>query len=848
MNAFLKGIRTQRSNLIRVLLILLLSLLIVLPLGMMIGNIRGNDLSFVFNDSTFWESLGNSFIYSGISALISTVLALIVAYFIRRAGFKHKRGIVFLLTLPMLIPTLSIGLGVRSLFGTNGFLDKIFGIDFNGLGMFGLIFASVISSFPVVFTIVYDAMSYEDSRVYDSAEVLGIKRHQSFFKVTLPFIWKSLVSAFFAGFTWIFSDYGIPMEVAGRTKTLPIYLYEQVLTQFNYGRGAVIGIALLIPAVIAFVINLLTKEGATQEKAAALIKASRGFKIAATTIAVFTFLLLFLPQLCFISLAFIKSFPSDMSFTIKHFADGFTSNAGLGIGRYLGNSFLIAFLTSLFGMVLAYLCAYFSVRLKGKLGIVVRFLALLTLAIPGLVFGLGFVFAFKGTSGWFYRTFAILVAVNVVHFFSTPYLMACNALEKMNKDYETVGDTIGVSNARIFFHVLLPNSKSTLVEMFSFFFVNAMITISAVAFLCTYSNQPLSIMISTFDKQGSYEMQAVVSVIILLANVIIKILLSALSSYFKKKESKKEETYMALTRFEFDLLTYLEKMGPGKYTQRKLADALTVSVGLVNKMLKQCEENNMVQISEDRLISITDHGMQLLEPYRVRKAIVVAAGFGSRMAPVTLKTPKPLVEVNGVRIIDTLLDALLAAGITSIFIFRGYKKEQFDSLLEKYPMVRFVENPLYNESNNISSVYAAKDLIDRCYICEADLIISDPSIITKYQYESNYLSSPVKETDDWCFVTRGGYIKSVAIGGEDVEQMIGISYWNEEDSAKLRADLEKVWNSRGGKENYWDNVPLKICKKDFHIAVRECPRAAVTEIDNYSELVIIDPRYADFKE
>ncbi len=384
--------------------------------------------------------------------------------------------------------------------------------------------------------------------------------------------------------------------------------------------------------------------------------------------------------------------------------------------------------------------------------------------------------------------------------------------------------------------------------MLSFFFVNAMITTSAVAFLCTYSNQPLSIMISTFDKQGSYEMQAVVSVIILLANVIIKVLLSALSSYFKKKESKKEETYMALTRFEFDLLTYLEKMGPGKYTQRKLADDLTVSVGLVNKMLKQCEENNMAQISEDRVISITDHGMQLLEPYRVRKAIVVAAGFGSRMAPVTLKTPKPLVEVNGVRIIDTLLDALLAAGITSIFIVRGYKKEQFDSLLEKYPMVRFVENPLYNESNNISSVYAAKDLIDRCYICEADLIISDPSIITKYQYESNYLSSPVKETDDWCFVTRGGYIKSVAIGGEDVEQMIGISYWNEEDSAKLRADLEKVWNSRGGKENYWDNVPLKICKKDFHISVRECPRTAVTEIDNYSELVIIDPRYADFKE
>ena len=627
-----------------------------------------------------------------------------------------------------------------------------------------------------------------------------------------------------------------------------MYLYEQVLTQFNYGRGAVIGVALLVPAVVAFVINLVTKEGATQESKAALINPSIGFRVTAGTAIGLTFFLLFLPQLCFIALAFIKAFPNDMTFVFSHFVDGFTSNAGLGIGTYLGNSLLIAFLTSLFGVVIAYLCAYFSIRLKGKLGVVIRFLALLTLAIPGLVFGLGYVFAFKFSSGWFYRTFAILVAVNIIHFFSTPYLMACNALEKMNKDYETAGDTIGVSKARILLHVLLPNSKSTLVEMFSFFFVNAMITISAVAFLCTYSNQPLSIMISTFDKQGSYEMQAVVSVVILLANVVIKVLLSALSAYFKKKESKKEETFMALTRFEFDLLTYLEKNGPGKYTQRKLADDLTVSVGLVNKMLKQCEEANMVQVSEDRVISITEHGLKLLEPYRVRKAIIIAAGFGSRLAPVTLKTPKPLVTVNGVRIIDTLLDALLTAGIDSIFVVRGYKKEQFDSLLEKYPMIRFVDNPLYNESNNISSVYAAKDLIDRCYICEADLIISDPSIITKYQYKTNYLACPVKETDDWCFETKGGYIKNVSIGGEDVEQMVGVSYWDEKDSARLRTDLTKAWNSRGGKENYWDNVPLKIYKKNYRIATRNCSRSAVTEIDNFGELVLIDSSYASFHE
>ena len=305
---------------------------------------------------------------------------------------------------------------------------------------------------------------------------------------------------------------------------------------------------------------------------------------------------------------------------------------------------------------------------------------------------------------------------------------------------------------------------------------------------------------------------------------------------------------MPLTKYQFDFLTFLERKGPGKYTQRYLADSLTFSLGLVNKLINEFQQKNAIQISDDKIMSITETGLSLIEPYRVRKAIVVAAGFGSRMAPVTLKTPKPLVTVNGVRIIDTLLDALYAAGIKSIHVIVGYKKEQFTQLLDKYPTLKFIENPVYNETNNISSVHAARELIDRCYICEADLLIKKPEIITKYQFDTNYLGCPVKETDDWCFKTSGGYIKSVQIGGDDVTQMIGISYWSEKDSVQLRNDIEKVFNSRGGKENYWDNVPLKICKKNYKIAIRECARKAVVEIDNYSELIDLDESYKNFKE
>lgn len=304
---------------------------------------------------------------------------------------------------------------------------------------------------------------------------------------------------------------------------------------------------------------------------------------------------------------------------------------------------------------------------------------------------------------------------------------------------------------------------------------------------------------------------------------------------------------MGLSKFEFALLTYLEEHQGVSLTQRTIADATTFSLGLVNKLINHFEDIDVIVFHEGKSITLTEKGYKLLEPYLVRKAIIIAAGFGSRMAPVTLDTPKPLVTVNGVRIIDTLLDALLAKGINSIFLVRGYKAEQFDQLLEKYPMIRFIDNPLYNESNNISSLYAAMDVVDRCYICEADLIVHNPEVIKKYQYSSNYLATYVAETDDWCFLSKGGYISEVKIGGEAVEQMVGISYWDSKDSEILRADIDKVFHARGGKENYWDNVPLKICRKDFKIAIRECERGDISEIDNFSELVMIDPSYVDYK-
>ena len=191
---------------------------------------------------------------------------------------------------------------------------------------------------------------------------------------------------------------------------------------------------------------------------------------------------------------------------------------------------------------------------------------------------------------------------------------------------------------------------------------------------------------------------------------------------------------MNLTRKQFDVLEKMAaKTAPS--TQRELENLTGYSLGTINRVIKELTDAGLVSNSV-----ITAEGMNALEPYRAKRAVFIAAGFGSRLAPITFNTPKPLVRVKGVRIIDHLLDACLEAGIEEIYIVRGYLAEQFDQLLYKYPMVKFLENPVYNEANNISSGVIARDLLSNSYVFEADLLLSNPKIITKYHYTSYFLA------------------------------------------------------------------------------------------------------------
>ena len=247
---------------------------------------------------------------------------------------------------------------------------------------------------------------------------------------------------------------------------------------------------------------------------------------------------------------------------------------------------------------------------------------------------------------------------------------------------------------------------------------------------------------------------------------------------------------------DFKILTALEERVDEALTQREIATAADLSVGTVNRAMADLHERGFVR---EGVLSAA--GLEALEPYRVKRAVLIAAGFGSRLVPITLNTPKPLIRVQGRRIIDSLLDAVYAAGIEEVYVVRGYLAEQFDLLL-------------YN-----------------------------PKLITKYQYSSNYLGVPVQVTDDWCFQTRRGVITGLSVGGTDCHHMFGISYWTEEDGRKLADDVPATFAMPGGKERYWDEVALRYFARNYEVVVRECTFDDVIEIDTYRELQELDKAY-----
>ncbi len=497
----------------------------------MVFNITLEDFQNILNSPLFFTALKNSLSISTITTIISVSIGLVLAFSLQRTRIKFKNLLSILLITPMLIPSISHGMSLTVLFGTNGIISNALNSTSTIYGYQGIIIGSVLYSYPVAFLMFNDVLKYQDYSPYEAATILGIPKLNTTFSITFQYLKKTMLAAIFSVFTVVITDYGVPLLIGGKTTTLAVMMYQEVLGQLDFGKGSVIGLMLLIPAIITFILNLILKKQKSTtfiSKKFCITKNIKRDVLACIIccIVVFAIILLFS---AFVLVGFTAKYPSDLTPTFYNITKMFTLRGG----SYLSNSLLIAIMVATIGSATAFTTAYLTVRTPSKSAHILHLFSITTLAVPGLVLGLSYAMTFSGS--FIYGTLAILILANILHFFASPYQMMHNTLNKINGDLENVGKTLGIKRIHIIFNVIIPLSKSTFLEIFSYLFVNSMMTISAVSFLANTSTKPLSLMIGQFEAQMLYECAAVVSIMIVTSNLLMKTIVMFVNR--KKKQT-----------------------------------------------------------------------------------------------------------------------------------------------------------------------------------------------------------------------------------------------------------------------------------------------------------------------
>lgn len=502
----------------KMLLIVVFVVFVFFPFIQMLLNIDIEDFLNVTRSPAFGKAVLNTLTVATTTTVISVSLALLLAFCLQRTNIRYSVVFSVLIVVPMLIPSISHGMGLIVLFGTNGFITKMLGIDGTIYGFWGMVIASVLYSYPSAFLMLNDVLKYEDASPYEAAIVLGIPKTRRTLAITLPYLKRPLISAVFAVFTLVSTDYGIPLMIGGKNTTIAVMMYQEVLGQLDFSRGSVVGLFLLIPAFVTFVYNTLFRERGKQSFVTRpfTIKENKKRDFGAYLVCVLFIIMICALIIAFMVMAFAVQYPNNLSFTFQNILRTMQLRGGI----YLKNSIVISIFVALIGVVSAFLTAYLTTRVPSKMSSLLHLFSIASLAIPGVVLGLSYSMTFSGS--FLYGTLAILILANLMHFFASPYLMMYNSLSKMNQNLESVGKTLGIRRYLIIRDVIIPQSKTTLLEMGSYFFVNSMITISAVSFLATVSIKPISLLINQFEAQMQMSCAAVVTLALLGVNITIK--------------------------------------------------------------------------------------------------------------------------------------------------------------------------------------------------------------------------------------------------------------------------------------------------------------------------------------
>lgn len=500
----------------------------------------------LFQDDSFWESFKNSFLVSGVSSLITVLLAFLLAYTIHYTNLarRWKKLIHTIATLPMLLPTITYGFAIIYTFGKQGILSKLLGIQpFEIYGFSGLLIGYVIYTLPIAFLLVNNTMNFIDKKFIVVSKLMNDSTGKRFWMTVLAPMIPTLAAAMIQAFFLCFTDFGIPAAVGGEYHVVATDLYNHMLGAVpDFQQGAVIAMMMLLPSILSIVVlgyldryHIKYNKNTTVE----LPKNPLHDRICACIATLIMMLILLLFAVIFL-LPFIKEWPYDIRFTLKHVTDTLTSGNLLGVYR---NSLLVAILTALAGTLIAYGAAL--VTMRSRLSTFAKksmdAISSISNTIPGMVLGIAFLLSFRGTS--LQNTFFIIIICNIIHFFSTPYVMAKNALGKMNAGYETTAMLMGDTWLQTIRRVVVPNSKSTLMEMFCYYFVNAMVTISALIFIVGAKTAVLTTKIKELQHFAKFDEIFVLSLLILFTNLLVK----GITYMLTKKSEKRSHIWIQRT-------------------------------------------------------------------------------------------------------------------------------------------------------------------------------------------------------------------------------------------------------------------------------------------------------------
>ncbi len=516
------------------IVVALFALFLAVPLLVLLGKSivgeQGVTLEFyssVITGKDFLPALGNSFQVAAIAAFVAMVIAFVLAYVIYYTNTPKwlKQIIKAVAMLPMFLPTITYGFAIIYSFGKQGLITRLLGKQlFDIYGFMGLMVGYVIYTIPVAFLLIHNTMGYIDKKTLVVSKVMGDRNISTFWIAVLRPLLGTLAGAFVQAFFLSFTDFGIPASVGGSYDVVATTLYNKMIGGIpDFNRGAVVAVIMLIPSIGSIcILRILERFNIRYNRISDMdIRKSPVRDISwGTAGSILSVLVLSIFAVIFV-VPMVEEWPYKIGFSLDHFQDVFADSELLGSYTH---SIIMAVCTALFGTLLAYGAALITARstLSNRYKRTIDSISLVTNAIPGMVLGVAYMFLFPGTP--LQNTRTLMVLCNIVHYFSTPYLMMKNSLSKMNAGWETTAMLMGDSWIKTIIRVVTPNALSSLLEVFSYYFINSMVTISALVFIAGARTMVLTTKIKQLQYINKFNEVFVLSLLILITNLIAKVL------------------------------------------------------------------------------------------------------------------------------------------------------------------------------------------------------------------------------------------------------------------------------------------------------------------------------------